>query len=74
MEEQYNELWKMWEARFGASRLGVIGRSYLVADFVGRKFEVLTCRADKRCKVGYSYKVTFSTTDYNLMKMYIEQN
>lgn len=74
MEEQYNELWKMWEAKFGAHRLGEIGRRYLIADFVDRKFEILTCRADKRTRVGYSYKVSFSTHDFEQMKTYIEQN
>ena len=74
MEEQYNELWKLWEAKFGASRLGVIGRSYLLADFVKREFQVLKCKADKRTSTGYRYVITFSTVDYEIMKKYIEQN
>ena len=74
MEEQYNELWKMWESKFGSHRLGEIGRRYLVADFVAKTFDVLECRADKRTKCGYSYKVHFSTSDYEQMKSFINSN
>ena len=64
----------MWEAKFGAHPLGEIGREYLIADFVQRKFEVLVCRANKRTSIGYRYDVHFSTTDYDVMRNYIESN
>ena len=74
MDEQYNELWKMWEARYGAYPLGIIGKRYFLADFIKREFQVLVCKADRRTSTGYSYKVHFATNDYEQMKNYIQSN
>jgi hypothetical protein len=73
MKEQYDVLWKMWEVKFGSHPLGIIGKNYLIADFVRGNFEVLNCVKDKRCLCGYKYRVRFRTSDYDRMKKFIEE-
>lgn len=70
MESLYDELFRLWESKFGAYPLGVVGKNYLVCDFNNSYFEVFECRRDLRCSCGYKYFCFFRGSFEDVVSKY----
>lgn len=70
MESLYDELFRLWESKFGVYPLGVVGKNYLVCDFNNSYFEVVACRRDRRCSCGYKYVYIFRGSYEDVVSKY----
>lgn len=60
MDILYDELLRLWESKFGVYPLGIVGKSYLVCNYLNSDFYVFQCRRDRRAVVGYRFVCVFS--------------